>query len=359
MDAQTVSYAKTVTRAGSYPYFDWLRLILASVVVIDHAGLHLGIAGLAVQTFFALSGWLIGAILLKTEKRELPRFYFNRATRIWLPYLAAVAALYILAAAREGFTPGFFHYLLHDLTFTHNWFVDFPVEAKHMPLAGTGGHFWSISVEEQFYLAAPLLMVALPGGKKLSAWATLTVLALATAWWSGAYLSIILGVLAAVLHQEFGDWHLHRLARSVLCLSATASIMVIIAGGFLVGGTYNLLAPIFGISVVLLTAAEGQRGTVGMLAGGISYPLYLNHWTGIFLANFVSKHAGLPLLPTVLLAWAAAVAAATVAYELIDKRVPRIRRRYYSPRAGKALMLAAYLLCATGTLAGLEFSRPS
>jgi peptidoglycan/LPS O-acetylase OafA/YrhL len=42
-------------------------------------------ANLAVQIFFALSGWLIGGILLRTDVQDLPRFYFNRATRIWIP----------------------------------------------------------------------------------------------------------------------------------------------------------------------------------------------------------------------------------------------------------------------------------
>jgi peptidoglycan/LPS O-acetylase OafA/YrhL len=71
----------------NYPLFDWLRFLLASVVVLGHANFvtwdHAG--NLAVQVFFALSGFLIGGILLTTRRAELPHFFFNRATRIWIP----------------------------------------------------------------------------------------------------------------------------------------------------------------------------------------------------------------------------------------------------------------------------------
>jgi peptidoglycan/LPS O-acetylase OafA/YrhL len=77
-----------------YPWFDWLRFGLALVVLFYLEGLfksfHAG--NLAVQVFFALSGWLIGGILVKLQRKELPRFYVNRALRIW-PYAAATIRL--------------------------------------------------------------------------------------------------------------------------------------------------------------------------------------------------------------------------------------------------------------------------
>src|SRR5690349_15809326 len=55
--------------------FDWLRFLLASAVVLAHEGVFgwPQIGNLAVQVFFALSGWLIGGILLRTKPAELPR----------------------------------------------------------------------------------------------------------------------------------------------------------------------------------------------------------------------------------------------------------------------------------------------
>src|SRR6476620_9631556 len=129
------------SKAGEFPLFDWLRLILASVVALSHEGiLGWGPAGnFAVQVFFALSGWLIGGILLRTELRGLPRFYYNRGTRIWIPYVFAVATIYLLSALREPVTSHYFHCLFYDLTFTHNWFIEkIPAVVSLMPLQGTG-----------------------------------------------------------------------------------------------------------------------------------------------------------------------------------------------------------------------------
>jgi peptidoglycan/LPS O-acetylase OafA/YrhL len=155
-------------KTGSFPLFDWLRFALASMVALSHEGLIAwGNAGnFAVQVFFALSGWLIGGILLRTKLHDLPTFYYNRGTRIWIPYAFAVAAIYLLSAARDPLTTDYFKFLFYDSTFTHNWFIPkIPDVIDKMPLRGTGSHFWSISVEEQFYLAAPLLIVLLPFGR--------------------------------------------------------------------------------------------------------------------------------------------------------------------------------------------------
>ena len=55
--------------ARYFPLFDWLRFLLASVVVLGHAHVITWepAAMVAVRVFFALSGWLIGGILLRTR----------------------------------------------------------------------------------------------------------------------------------------------------------------------------------------------------------------------------------------------------------------------------------------------------
>ncbi len=355
MQQETVSRDLTAgSKAGSFPLFDWLRFVLASLVALDHSGWKMGVSGLSVQTFFALSGWLIGGILLNSRTSDLPRFFFKRGTRIWAPYFAAVAALYLVAAARDGISATYLHYLFHDVTFTHNWFVDFWRERDVMPLRGTAGGFWSISVEEQFYLAAPLIMLFLPRGKDLATWAVVALVAGALAGWNFQYLSITFGVLAAVIHRQYGNWHLHRTARIVLAIVAAASLFVIVGLGNLTGHVYNALAPFFSISVVLLVATEGRRRSVGVFLGGLSYPLYLNHWIGIFAANFAAKR--IPALPgsvTVMLAYTLAFGVAVVAYLAIDRPIQLQRDKYYRPAIGKAFMTTSYVLCATGLTVGL------
>ena len=78
-----VSSTKTAEangRAGIryYPAFDYLRIVLATAVTVDHARLfpflsHLG--GFSVQIFFALSGWLIGGILVRNTSADLVRLF--------------------------------------------------------------------------------------------------------------------------------------------------------------------------------------------------------------------------------------------------------------------------------------------
>jgi peptidoglycan/LPS O-acetylase OafA/YrhL len=65
---------------GYYPYFDYLRIILSVVVMLGHDKvIHIPNSGnLSVQVFFALSGWLIGGILLNLKTSVLPTTYSGR-----------------------------------------------------------------------------------------------------------------------------------------------------------------------------------------------------------------------------------------------------------------------------------------
>jgi len=338
-----IDAAQHASHGDSFPLFDWLRFALASIVALHHENLiGWGPAGnLAVQIFFALSGWLIGGILLRTDAHKLPRFYFNRATRIWIPYAIAVAVLYGLSVVREPITPAFFNFLIIDLTFTHNWLIDVvPSVLATMPLEGTGNHFWSISVEEQFYLAAPLMIVLLPFGRSIRFWGVVAAAAVLSRWWYGA---ISLGVLAAVVRSSVGDWHLKHPA--YVAAAAGGALALVLA----VPDSYAFAAPFIAIGVVLLTARSGQRSPIGEFAGGISYPLYLYHWVGAFAVAFAVKHGvEIPMV----CAYLVAVAVGAAAYLAIDRNIMRWRAAYYSPLVGKSLMVTAYSLLCCGLLWG-------
>jgi len=154
------SSEKTVDHAY-YPAFDYLRFVLAMTVVFSHSGLIAwdGAGGFAVQVFFALSGWLIGGILLRSKPTDLPQFYFNRAARIWIPYYIGIFLLMAASLLKDQVTQKWIEIFSYDLTFVYNLFGP-PQLAEFkdaMPLQGTGNHFWSICAEEQFYLVAPLI----------------------------------------------------------------------------------------------------------------------------------------------------------------------------------------------------------
>jgi peptidoglycan/LPS O-acetylase OafA/YrhL len=341
-------------KISDYPLFDWLRFLLASAVVMGHAHLvtwgH--IANLAVQVFFALSGWLIGGILLRTEIGELPRFYFNRATRVWIPYLAAIILLYGLSALRDPVTGRWIEFLVYDITFTHNWFSLLPNPATaiaQMPLKGTGNHFWSLAVEEQFYLAAPLLMLFIRGGKSVAFWSVVAVIAYATQSLFGA---ISFGVLAAACRRDFGDWHLARLATAILLTGTVGGAVTMVS----LPDLYQWVAPVFAIAVVLLAARVGQRTELGQFLGGMSYPLYLNHWLGAFVVHGLAKRAGIdmPLL-VALASYVAGLVVGAVAYIAIDRQIMARRGAFYSPSVGTTLGGVAYGLMLAGVSCGLYF----
>ena len=187
-----------------YPVFDWLRFILASVVCLFHFDIvgwpHAG--ELAVQVFFALSGWLIGGILIRSESNDLPRFFFNRGTRIWIPYALSIAIFYTVAAGHR-IDVGWARNLLFDATLTHNLFECVPdcqTVIAHMPLQGTAQHFWSISAEEQFYLFSPFVILYVPFlGRSCMFW---TALACLTSVYPTNGSAISFGVAAAVLSHR-------------------------------------------------------------------------------------------------------------------------------------------------------------
>lgn len=335
-------------KLDSYPLLDWLRFVLASVVALGHEGaLFPGPidAGLAVDVFLALSGWLIGGILIATSARGLPRFFFNRATRIWIPYAVTVLLIYGLAAARDGIDVNWLKYLFYDLTFTHYNFVVFPQASVEMPLGGTGNHFWSLSLEEQFYLLAPLVMLALPFGKKLWLWAAL---ALAMILLGMRASPIALGVAAAMTIRDYGTWQMKRAARWLV----PAVTAILFAAMWL----HNIpaLRALFSLGVVLSLAIVGPRGRTGLLLGAISFPLYLNHWIGAFVLHAIEHfthtfHAALGIA----LAYGVAVAAGFISWALVDRWVMAHRARWYRPALGSALGITAYAIVSIGIVGGL------
>ena len=111
-----------------------------------------GLAYTAMRFFFIISGFLITGILLnEITKRgtiRLGRFYFKRTFRIFPAYYTFVAIVAIASAF------GFFQLnpgdLAHAVTYTSNYNPD---------KAWQFGHTWSVSVEEQFYLLWPVVLV--------------------------------------------------------------------------------------------------------------------------------------------------------------------------------------------------------
>lgn len=109
--------------------------------------------GLGVELFFFISGFLITYILLK-EKREtgqiaIGKFVVRRALRIWPLYFLLIAVTPMLISWMDESSPNY----LAQLFFIGNFDIITAHDFKY-PFS----HFWSIAVEEQFYLFWPFVI---------------------------------------------------------------------------------------------------------------------------------------------------------------------------------------------------------
>jgi len=149
------------------PGLDGLRGIAFLLIFLVHTDfINFGWAG--VQLFFVLSGFLITGILVDM-KRGLPqgayfiKFYGRRFLRIFPLYYFYLAFAFILSIALFNFgalskkMELFWQHLPYALTFTYNFFY---VVAKEPSMLLS--HFWTLSVEEQFYVFWPLLIFLTP-----------------------------------------------------------------------------------------------------------------------------------------------------------------------------------------------------
>jgi peptidoglycan/LPS O-acetylase OafA/YrhL len=142
------------------PGLDGLRAIAVLLVIFFHQEL-LPCGWIGVQIFFVLSGYLITGLLWRARDASLGRFllefYGRRALRIFPIYyllLALIGAALLLGVEMDNVRPG----LLPAATYTYNlWHA-----SNRYGHSEVLSHFWSLCVEEQFYLLWPFLLFFCP-----------------------------------------------------------------------------------------------------------------------------------------------------------------------------------------------------
>ncbi|MCC7531848.1 MAG: acyltransferase [Candidatus Melainabacteria bacterium] len=153
------SIAENPEKLGYKSQLDTLRLIAVMLVFHFHAGVFLQHDGnmfpfgaLGVQIFFVLSGFLITRILEANQTgnllTDLKTFYVRRCLRIFPAYYLLIA--FLLLIGQLPFPVYQFTYLFNLKVFLDKGFT------------GTIVHFWSLCVEEQFYLLYPLALLLTP-----------------------------------------------------------------------------------------------------------------------------------------------------------------------------------------------------
>jgi peptidoglycan/LPS O-acetylase OafA/YrhL len=306
---------------GFRPDVEGLRGIAVLTVVLFHAGLA-GLAGgfVGVDVFFVISGFLITGLLLRERERTgriaFLAFYARRARRL-LPAAIVVLVATLIAAqnlvapldrAAVGLDGAAAALSIGNIRFALASGDYFANVASPSPFL----HFWSLAVEEQFYLLWPALILLVARGVHarrrlvlgliglvgVSFAANLVLTDLAANW---AFYSLPtrawelgLGGLAAV---AVGAGITERAPRGTLAvagwagLSAIAVATVTFDAGLAYPGV-AAVAPALG-TAVLLAAGRRRLGPSAILStaplrfvGRISYSLYLIHWPVLVLAPF-------------------------------------------------------------------------
>ena len=186
-----VSSARPDARAAAvvarWPALDGLRGVAVALVVVFHAALGPGVNGyIGVDVFFALSGFLITALLLREHDRagrvNLGHFYLRRVLRLYPALvLVCLGAMAIAVVAHKLGEVG--PAALAALAYVTNWWVYTGHPATLLE------HTWTLAIEEHYYLLWPAILVAGLSRRRLlrvaAGLAILLVVVLLTVRWPG------------------------------------------------------------------------------------------------------------------------------------------------------------------------------
>ncbi|MBY5160986.1 acyltransferase family protein [Salsipaludibacter albus] len=341
---------------GHRPHLDGLRAVAVYLVLLFHARLPAFAGGfVGVDVFFVLSGYLVTNVILAdvaiVGRLRFGRFYARRARRLIpasaLAIVGTAVGAVLVAAPLDRLA------LVGDARAASLWYANwhFIVEAADYFNVGQAEspylHFWSLAIEEQFYLVFPVLLMGLwvlTGRRLRRVIAAVAVLAAGSVAWqvvvatsdaNRAYLGtdtrayqLLVGVLVAlVLWRVKLPDRGRRWARTVLVLALVGLVVVATALLDVSPSVRGLAAA--GVSVVLLVAAEWAAGgwasgalslpTVRKL-GMISYGTYLWHWPVVVLTERV-----LEVGPVALFVISATVGTglAALSHDLLERPVRR------------------------------------
>lgn len=223
---------------------DGVRAISIALVIVSHVvatknlELHseaFDVGNLGVRVFFVISGFLITTLLIrehdKTGTLSLAQFYLRRTFRIFPAFYAFVGLVAVAWAAE--FVTLTTRDIVQAVTYTINYHP-----ARHWEL----GHIWSLSVEEQFYLLWPplLLVCGMKRGPWLAGGFVVFAPVMRVLWWKAGWPGAIdemyqtvmdaigVGCLLAFVRPRLNESALYlRLIRSPLMLLALAGALFI------------------------------------------------------------------------------------------------------------------------------------
>jgi peptidoglycan/LPS O-acetylase OafA/YrhL len=349
--------------SGHMPQLDGIRAVAVLFVIAQHflpaatRVIPLGVVG--VYTFFVLSGFLITGILLKGRDQAeslragrlgvLRQFYARRFLRIFPLYYAA---LFLLAAANIGEAR-------HGLAWYALYLANFHVVAVG-DWAVPVSHFWTLAVEEQFYVVWPWVIMFVP--RRMLAPSILLSIAVGIAWKAflhhhfylavvgtpGALDSLGAGALLAYIHRTRPEL-IRRLAGGLFLmglplLAAMAVTRAVHPSSVAVYIAAGLAAATAGVAVVHF-AAEDRAGhwlssRPLTYIGRISYGIYVWHYpVGYEIQRHIARlfPTSLAAEATFLLTCMVTLVVATISWQVYEcplnelkRYFPYVRRPYAS-----------------------------
>jgi peptidoglycan/LPS O-acetylase OafA/YrhL len=356
------------------PQLDGLRALAVLSVLIHHfldpnllprlvALLPWGLAG--VRLFFVLSGFLITSILIDARTgvtvgmeswgQAIRRFYVRRTLRIFPLYYLVLLITFLFgpADARQQL-PWLATYTYNIWISSMGWFTDY------------FAHFWSLSVEEQFYLVWPWIILLAPRDRLTLIATVMIIIAPLYRWyaisneWNGV--AIYAFTLSSVDALGLGTV-LSILSTSQALTSKTRRAFLYIAarigiGGFIVltavqpwtGYTLIhgvLLETFLGLAFVWLIA-RASRGLGGawmfilgnkpiVYLGKISYGIYVYHLFLLYLIPPLLAYWGISIAPrgwiSLVVLSICTILVASISWHFIEAPINRLKGRFDPPRA--------------------------
>jgi peptidoglycan/LPS O-acetylase OafA/YrhL len=365
-----------------------LRALAILLVVAYHAGGAVPGGYIGVDVFFVISGYVIGRMLLaeahQTGRVDLARFYVRRVRRI-LPALALMSSVVVVACVALGPTAGAEPTAstgaFASLFNANTYLMSLPPGRGYFDVAEEVNvllHTWSLSVEEQFYLVFPaLLLGAVVLGRRAPAvgarvavlllLAGVVAVSLALCWvastgrapqLAGAKPSAQFAFYASPARAwEFaagcvlaaGASRLATLGAGISgAMAATGSVLIVYAALTFDDATVfpgsAALVPVAG-TMLLIAAGECRAGNrvsrwlavpPAQFVGDLSYGWYLWH-----LPLMVFAAALVPRQPTIVLVGAVvALVVAWLSYRLVENPI----RAHPRPAVARTAMLGAVCL---------------
>ena len=327
-----------------------MRAVAVALVLLYHGGIAVIRGGfVGVDVFFVISGFLITGMLVRevegSGRVSLARFYARRAKRL-LP--AAALVLVVTAALIHLYMPRVDRPVFAgDVSWAALYAVNWRLADRSVDyLAEDVGvspvqHYWSLSVEEQFYLVWPLLLLMVAWWARRSGWsvraamaAGLSLVAVPSVAWSIALTrrepSVAFFVTTTRMWElSIGGFlaiaapRLVRLPRRAAAAIAWLGLAAVVVSALVYTthsrwpGVAALLPTVATAAVIGGGPAAGRAGPVLLLGtrpmvwiGALSYSLYLWHWPLLVVARarwgHLSALAGLAVLGiATVLAWLA------------------------------------------------------